>query len=115
MALEAMAQAACVLAGTPARDAVSVSMAAPVMLPVGLRDCVTVIRTSAIRDAGAITVTLRADTSNFTVEHGRATFSCDAEASRSGDQNVNLRRQPGGADDRSGAQGAAVSPAELYG
>jgi enediyne polyketide synthase len=75
MALEAMAQAASVLAGTPARWAGEVAMHAPIVLPAGKLGSQTVIRLCAVRDGDSVTVLVRSDTSDFAVEHCRAVFS----------------------------------------
>lgn len=77
LAIEAMAQAAALLAGRPLLAVSDLTMTAPVLLPAESRDAVTVIRIYALRDADArtVTVALRCDTSEFTVEHCRATFA----------------------------------------
>ena len=74
MALEAMAQVASVLAGSPARRAGKVAMRAPVVLAAGMPGAETVIRIYALRDGDAITVRVRSDNSGFAVDHCRATF-----------------------------------------
>jgi len=75
MALEAMAQAAAVLAGRPLRTASGLTTAAPVVLPSG--GAATVLRIRALRDADAVTVTLRSDNSDFAVDHCTARFSAE--------------------------------------
>ena len=79
MALEAMAQAASVLAGTPLRRAGRVSMSAPIVLPAGTPGSQTVIRLCALRAGDAVTVLVRSDNSGFGVEHCRAVFSAGQE------------------------------------
>ena len=74
MMLEAMAQAASVLAGGPVRSAADVSMTAPIVLPAGTPGSQTVIRLCALRDGDSVTVAIRSDNSGFAVDHGRATF-----------------------------------------
>ena len=74
MVLEAMAQAASVLAGTPVRSATAVSMSAPIVLPAGTPGSQTVIRLCALRDGDSVTVAIRSGNSGFAVDHGRATF-----------------------------------------
>ena len=83
MTLEAMAQAASVLAGAPLRSAADVSMTAPIVLPAGTAGSQTVIRLCAIRDGDSVTVAVRSDNSGFAVEHGRATFG-GAQAEHAG-------------------------------
>ncbi len=74
MALEAMAQAASVLAGAPVRNAADVSMSAPIVLPAGTPGSQTVIRLCALRDGDSVTVAIRSGNSGFAVDHGRAIF-----------------------------------------
>ena len=75
MALEAMAQAAAILAGAPVRQASKVTMRAPIVLPAGLPASQAVIRIYALRDGDAVTISVRSDNSGFAVDHCRATFS----------------------------------------
>jgi len=75
MALEAMAQVASALSGTPARRAAGVAMSAPIVLPAGTPGSQTVIRLAAVRDGDAVTVVVRSDNSGFAVEHCRAVFA----------------------------------------
>ena len=79
MALEAMAQAASVLAGRPVRRAASVCADSPVVVPAGATDPGAVIRICALRDGDTVTVVLRCDESSFAVAHVRAVFSCDVQ------------------------------------
>ena len=74
MALEAMAQAAAVLAGAPVRRASNVTMQAPIVLPAALPASETVIRICALRDGDDVTASVRSDNSGFAVDHCRATF-----------------------------------------
>jgi len=76
MALEAMAQAASILAGAPVRTATDVTMTAPVVLPAGQPGSSLPVRICALREAGAITVVLRCANSGFLVDHYKAVFSC---------------------------------------
>ena len=80
MTLEAMAQAASVLAGGPVRSATDVSMSAPIVLPAGTPGSQTVIRLCALRDGDSVTVAIRSDNSGFAVDHGRATFGGEQPA-----------------------------------
>ncbi|MDR2986021.1 MAG: SDR family NAD(P)-dependent oxidoreductase, partial [Nocardiopsaceae bacterium] len=75
MALEAMAQVAAALAGTPVRLANQVAMRAPVVLAAGMPGSQTVIRIYAIKEGDVITIRVRSDNSGFAVDHCRATFS----------------------------------------
>lgn len=76
MALEAMAQAASVLAGRPVRQAAGVSMIAPVVIPAGQPGSQAVIRICALRDGGTVRTAVRCADSGFAVDHFRATFGC---------------------------------------
>jgi enediyne polyketide synthase len=75
--LEAMAQAAGVLAGRPLRDAVDVTLDRPVVVP---EDGVRTIRVCALRRGDAIQVALRSDETGHHVDHFRATFPLDEPA-----------------------------------
>ena len=74
MGLEAMAQAASVLAGQFLRHATNVSMDAPVVIPPGPSGGQAVIRVCALRRADSVEVVLRCDTDGFQVDHFRALF-----------------------------------------
>jgi enediyne polyketide synthase len=76
MALEALAQAASVLAGQPLRRATGVTMGAPVVLPAG-GSGQTLVRICALADGGKITAALRCEESGLLVDHVRAEFRCD--------------------------------------
>jgi enediyne polyketide synthase len=114
MALEAMAQAASVLAGASARRISQVRISAPVVLPAGTPGSHTVIRLAALRDGDAITVTLRSDNSGFAVEHGRAVFSA-AGPDLLGDGRQADATPPGEAAGPSEPGVESVGSAELYG
>ena len=77
LALEALAQAASVLAGRPVRRATAVALESPVLIPsggqAGLRIC-------ALRDGETIVAALRCADSSYLVDHARAEFSCVPEA-----------------------------------
>jgi enediyne polyketide synthase len=77
LALEALAQAASVLAGRPVRAATDVQFASPVVVPAGSD---AELRICALRDGNAITAILRCADSSFTVEHARAEFCCAESA-----------------------------------
>jgi enediyne polyketide synthase len=110
MALEAMAQAASVLAGTPARWAGEVSMRAPIALAAGKPGSQTVIRLCAVRDGDSVTVIVRSDSNGFAVEHCRAVFSVTKPEPAS----ALLGLSPQEADRRDQAA-EAVYGSELYG
>ena len=80
MALEALAQAASVLAGRPVRRAVGVSVDSPVVVRTGGADPGAVIRICALRDGDTVTAVLRCEESSFAVDHVRAVFSCGLQA-----------------------------------
>ena len=76
LALEALAQAASVLAGRAVRRAARVTMSSPVLIPsageAGLRVC-------ALRNGDTVVAVLRCADSSYLVDHARAEFSCSAE------------------------------------
>ncbi|MGH3119737.1 MAG: KR domain-containing protein, partial [Streptosporangiaceae bacterium] len=72
IALEAMAQAASVLAGRPLRQLAGARMDAPVVLLPG--DQETTLRICALRRADAVETVLRCADSGFQVDHFRALF-----------------------------------------
>ncbi len=112
MALEAMAQAASVLAGRPLRRAAAVSMDAPVVIPAGTADSHALIRLCALRDAGTVTVVLRCAESGFGVDHFRAEFCCDDDASRPAGS---WSAGSSGVDELTSSVTGIVDGAELYG
>ena len=77
LALEALAQAASVLAGSPVRRMAAVAMESPVLIPssgqAGLRIC-------ALRDGERIVAALRCADSSYLIDHASAEFSCAADA-----------------------------------
>jgi 3-oxoacyl-(acyl-carrier-protein) synthase len=75
MALEAMAQAASMLAGEPVREANDVTVSAPVVVPAGSRT-ETTVRICALRDGDSVTAVLRSSESGFGTDHIRAGFRC---------------------------------------
>jgi enediyne polyketide synthase len=77
MALEALAQAASVLAGRPVRAASGVRLESPVVVPAAGQ---AQLRICAIRDGNTVTAVLRCADSSFTVDHARAEFSCAESA-----------------------------------
>ncbi len=76
LALEALAQAASVLAGRPVRRAAKVTMSSPVLIPsageASLRVC-------TLRSGDTVVAVLRCADSSYLVDHARAEFSCAAE------------------------------------
>lgn len=99
MALEAMAQSASALAGTPQRHADSVRMAFPVAVPTGE----AVIRVCALRSGDTVETVLRCAETGFRVDHARAVFRA-----RSG-------RHPRWRDGDSMPAGGIVDGTDLYG
>ena len=75
LALEALAQAASVLAGRPLRRAADVTLESPVLIPSGGE---AVLRVCALRDGDRIVAALRCADSSYLVDHARAEFSCAA-------------------------------------
>ena len=76
LALEALAQAASVLAGQPLRRMANVTLESPILIPTSTQ---AALRVSALRDGDTIFATLRCADSSFLVDHARAEFSCEAE------------------------------------
>ncbi len=74
MALEAMAEAAAVLAGRPLRQLTDVSMDAPIVIPGETGHERALIRVCALADGGSVTAVLRCEDSGFATDHFRATF-----------------------------------------
>lgn len=102
MALEAMAQAASALAGSPLRQAGDVSLAAPVVLP-SRADAQTVIRVCALSRGTEVETVLRCAETRFQVDHARAVFR--AAAGPGGGTGAD------GAGGRKGGAGGAAGPA----
>jgi hypothetical protein len=75
LALEALAQAASVLAGRPLRRLVNVALESPVLIPTSTE---AALRVCALRDGDAIVAALRCADSSYLVDHARAEFSCAA-------------------------------------
>jgi enediyne polyketide synthase len=73
LALEALAQAASVLAGRPLRRASNVTLHSPILIPAGGH---ARIRVCALREGNRIFAALRCADSTFRVDHARAEFSC---------------------------------------
>ncbi len=77
MALEALAQAASVLAGHPLRAASEVRLESPVVVSAAGK---AQLRICALRDGSTVTAVLRCADSSFTVDHARAEFTCAGPA-----------------------------------
>lgn len=73
LAVEALAQAASVLAGRPVRQASSLRLDAPVLIP---EDGEATLRVCALRSGDVISVVLRSSATSFRVDHAAADFSC---------------------------------------
>jgi enediyne polyketide synthase len=74
MALEAMAQAACVLAGSPQRHLAGFTESAPVVVP-GPAGQGTVIRVCALAEGDRVRTVLRCSETGFRLDHVQAVFS----------------------------------------
>ena len=111
LALEAMAQAAALLAPGPLHAADDVLLDAPVVLPPGSPDGSAVIRMSAVREGDAISVRLRCEDSGFMVDHCRATFRAGPAEPPAGQPDDTAGRQPGTADGKK----QALSAGQIYG
>ena len=77
LALDALAQAASVLAGKPLRRAAAVTLESPVLIPSAGE---AVLRVCAQRDGDTIVAALRCADSSYLTDHARAEFSCAADA-----------------------------------
>ncbi|HEY7325567.1 MAG TPA: SDR family NAD(P)-dependent oxidoreductase [Streptosporangiaceae bacterium] len=73
LAIEALAEAASVLAGQPVRQASSVRLDAPVLIP---DDGEATLRVCALRDGESISAVLRSSGTSYRVDHAAAVFSC---------------------------------------
>ncbi len=110
LALEALAQAASVLAGRPVRRAAGVTLESPVLIPSAGE---AVLRVCAQRDGDTIVAALRCADSSYLVDHARAEFSCapephDASESASAAASSALHQLVAGSS-------GLVDGAELYG
>jgi enediyne polyketide synthase len=74
LALEALAQAASVLAGRPVRQAGGVTLDSPVLVPLAAE---TTVRVCAQRDGDTITAALRSSDSSYRIDHAVAVFRCE--------------------------------------
>ncbi|MGI9006756.1 MAG: beta-ketoacyl synthase N-terminal-like domain-containing protein [Streptosporangiaceae bacterium] len=108
LALEAMAQAAALLAPGEVHTADDVLLDAPVVLPPGTP---AVIRISAVRDGDAISVRLRCDDSGFAVDHCRATFRAGRAEPATAEPDGTGERQP----EASGTEAATLPAGQIYG
>lgn len=77
LALEALAQAASVLAGRPVRRLASAAMTSPVLIPSGGP---AAVRICALREGETIVAALRCADSSYLVDHATAKFSVAPEA-----------------------------------
>jgi enediyne polyketide synthase len=77
LALEALAQAASVLAGCPVRRMAAVAVESPVLIPSGGQAS---LRICALRDGDKIVAALRCADSSYLVDHVSAEFSCAPDA-----------------------------------
>ncbi len=95
IALEAMAEAASVLAGRPLRQLAAARMDAPLVLLPGDRE--TTLRVCALRRADAVETVLRCADNGFQVDHFRALFPLQPAAQPPGPSRPRRRprRRPG--------------------
>ncbi len=89
LALEALAQAASVLAGRPMRRAADVDSDSPVLIPSGGE---AVLRVMRLRDGNRIITALRCADSSYRVDHASAEFSCAHEPARAARRGRSLLR-----------------------
>jgi enediyne polyketide synthase len=110
LALEALAEAASVLAGRPLRSASDVRLDSPVVIPPGGE---AEVRICAQRTGSSVTAVLRCRDSSYATDHARAVFSCSAPAD--GSAAPQLARAPSGLPQLSASPSGLVDGAELYG
>ena len=111
LAVEALAQAASVLAGRPMRSASRIRLESPIVVPAGGQ---AELRICALRDGPLITAVLRCADSSFTADHAYAEFNC-----ADGDELSPALMAPDTAQaalkQLVGSQSGLVDGAELYG
>ncbi|HEV2345321.1 MAG TPA: SDR family NAD(P)-dependent oxidoreductase [Actinocrinis sp.] len=107
--LEAMAEAACALAGRPLRLAADIALDHPVLLD---GDAPRVLRLCALIDGDAVTVALRSDETGFRTDHFTARFPLDPAPHAS----TAVARIPGeSGPGQSQAQAPDAKAEDLYG
>ena len=111
LAVEALAQAASVLAGKPTRSASRVRLESPVVVPAGGQ---AELRICALRDGPLISAVLRCADSSFTVDHARAEFNC-ADCDELPPALMTPDTAQAALKQLVGAQSGLVDGAELYG
>jgi enediyne polyketide synthase len=109
LVLEALAEAASVLAGRPLTNATSVRLESPIVIP-ATGDAELLI--GARRNGTTITTVLRCGDSSFAVEHAAAEFSCDGPAEMPAPQ---AAKPLHGLAQLPGSSSGLVDGAELYG
>ena len=110
LALEALAQAASVVAGRPAREARNVRLESPIVVPAGGE---AELRVSAQRTGDTITAVLRCSESSFAVDHARAEFPCAATQAEM--PRAELAKAPAAMSKITSSSSGLVDGAELYG
>jgi acyl transferase domain-containing protein len=110
LALEALAQAASVLAGQPFRRLAKVTLESPVLIPTSRE---AALRVYALRDGDTIVAALRCADSSYLVDHARAEFSCAAEPDEV--PRAAAAADPFASEELSGGPSGLVDGAELYG
>lgn len=120
MALEAMAQAASAVAGTPLRQVADVTLAAPVVLPAaGELTRGALVRVCALAREGRVETVLRSAETGFLVDHARAEFrpatGLPEAAETGGEAAASKKAAAGEGTAGSMAPGAIVDGTDLYG
>jgi enediyne polyketide synthase len=110
LCLEALAQAASVLAGRPLRSASNVRLESPIVIPAG---STAQLRICAQREGSVIVAALRCGDSSFAVDHAWAEFSCAGEADDLPGQL--LAAAPSALSGLTAGTSGLVDGAELYG
>lgn len=110
LALEALAQAASVLAGQPLRRLAKVTLESPVLIPTSRE---AALRVYALRDGDTIVAALRCADSSYLVDHARAEFSCGAEPDEM--PPAATAADPFALEQLGAAPSGLVDGAELYG
>ena len=111
LAVEALAQAASVLAGKPMRSASRIRLESPIVVPAGGQ---AELRICALRDGPLISAVLRCADSSFTVDHARAEFNC-ADGDELEPALLAPGHRAGGVEAAGRRQSGLVDGAELYG
>jgi enediyne polyketide synthase len=117
LAVEAMAQVACALAGQPLRVATGISMTSPIVLA---GHATAVLRICALRADDTVSVIIRSDHTDFAVEHFWATFSCapqasEPESARPAESGAAAGKRGGGLGKRGQGGASEIDAGDIYG